>query len=147
MLKTSQVAKLFKVSPMTIGRWVETFSAYLSHTAQSTSGTERRFSESDLETISLIADMRGQGNEFDLIAATLGTGRRGILPQVDTLSIVKSPANTELALSKQIAELRDELHSSNGQVELLKEQLADTQYRLERLIAENAVLKSKIGQG
>lgn len=143
MLKTSQVAKLFKVSPMTIGRWVETFSAYLSHTAQSTSGTERRFNESDIETIALIAEMREQGNEFDLIAVTLGTGRRGELPQIDTLAITKSPANTELALTNQIAQLRADLNSSNGQVELLKEQLADTQARLERLIAENAVLKSK----
>lgn len=112
MLKTSQVAKLFSKSPMTIGRWVDTFGAYLSHTAKSTDSTERRFSDEDLRVLALVWMMREQGNEFELITAALAAGERAEPPV--TPSTLAKQTDQALALTNQIAELRAELSASNG---------------------------------
>jgi len=131
MLKTSQVAKLFSKSPMTIGRWVDAFGVYLSHTAKSTDSTERRFSDDDLRVLALVWMMREQGNEFELITAALATGERADAPQIPA-SITPAPTGSQLALQNRIADLETELadmtakyHETAGREKLLRELLAE----------------------
>lgn len=113
---------------MTIGRWVDTFGAYLSHTAKSTDSTERRFSDDDLRVLALVWMMREQGNEFELITAALAAGERADAPQ--STSTITTPNNHALALTARVTALENELASVNGENRLLKQQLADTQARL-----------------
>ena len=134
MLKTSQVAKLFSKSPMTIGRWVDTFGAYLSHTAKSTDSTERRFSDDDLRVLALVWMMREQGNEFELITAALAAGERADAPQ--SPSTITTPNNQALALTARVTALEAELNSVNGENRLLKGQNAELQSEIRKLERE-----------
>lgn len=134
MLKTSQVAKLLHKTPMTIGRWVDAFSPYLSHTSQNTDATERRFTDEDMRVLALVWQMREQGNEFELITAALASGERA---EPITAPVAITTPNSQLALQNQITDLKAELDQeralrlkSDGKVELLKEQLEKLQERL-----------------
>jgi len=144
-LTAIETANLFGVSREAIRKYCIEFARYLSPVATPQAGRQRMFSENDLRVISTIVILKAEGKLFADIHAALGAGQLYDAPETPTT--ITTPNNQALVLTNQIAELRAELSASNGQVELLKEQLADTQGRLEKLIAENAVLKSKIGQG
>lgn len=134
MYKTSQVAKLLHVSPMTVGRWVETFAPFLSHTSKNTDGTERRFNDEDIRVLSLVWQMREQGNEFDLITAALASGERA--ESIESIAIIPAPSN-QLALQNRIKDLETELatmtakyHETAGREKLLRELLTEAHARL-----------------
>lgn len=130
MMKTSQIAKLFHKSPMTIGRWVDTCKPYLSHTALSTDATERRFSDEDMRVLTLVWQMREEGNEFELITAALASGERA--EPLNPASAITTAPNSQLALQARIADLENQLatanalrHEAEGQVKLLRELLRE----------------------
>jgi len=140
----ADLMSLFGQSKETIRQWSLVFKPFLSPAASSDLKGQRRFyDDNDLTVFALVHDMKLRKITYDEITLALINGERAELPV--TPSTLAKQTDQALALTNQIAELRAELSSSNGQVELLKEQLADTQGRLERLIAENAVLKSRLG--
>jgi len=143
-LTAIQTATLFNVSREAIRQYSLKFAEFLSPVARPEQGRQRMFTPPDLEVISLVVSLKAEGKIFDDIYAALRNGQRGDIPEMDRGIIPRSDSN-EMMLSNRILELTAELHSNKGQIELLKEQLRETQARLERLIAENAVLKNKQG--
>lgn len=119
---------------MTIGRWVDAFAPYLSHTAKSTDGTKRRFSDDDVRALALVSQMREQGNEFELITAALASGERA---DMTAPSSITTTVHSQASLQNQIDNLKTDLeqeralrHKAEGQVELLERQLEKLQERL-----------------
>lgn len=149
-----QAAKLHGVSRETIRTWSIEFAEYLSPTANPSSGRQRLYTEDDMRVISLIAELKGQGQVYADIHAALKIGQRGAAPEVlpDELTLM---INTETErkmmlqidqmerqidrLSQEINRLKDiEKEVTRYQVreEMLREQIERTEQRAHQLELE-----------
>ncbi len=129
MFSSTQAAAVFHVSNETIRNWAEEFSRYLSFMANPGKGRTRSFSEEDMQVLSLISEMKGQGSTFEEIHISLGRGQRGDTPalQVDEVkALINGEQERRLTL----------------EIEYLKRSLQDTMARA----AEAEVLKTKYVQ-
>ncbi len=147
---TKHVTDHFKISPETVRNWSKEFAAYLSDTAKPDSGQSRRFTPDDMEVFALIADYKKRGYHFEDAHLALRSGQRGEYPQANALEPSISPSLL-LRIDDQVKALRLErdqaLHdkaASQGQVDLLKEQLADKDRRIEDLNRQIAKLEVKL---
>ncbi len=113
-----QAAELFNVTEITIRRWIEEFSetGKLSPAATPQQGRRRVLTDSDMEVIALVAEMKGQGKTFEDIHAALKAGQRGELPQSYSSELSTTSANTELLFAVQrIQKLELELEEERAQ--------------------------------
>lgn len=128
MYTSRHLSSLFDVTIETIRLWSIEFASYLSSTANPGTGKARQFSQDDLEVLTLVADLKGQGMTFADIHANLKSGQRG-------KATVRSPEDIS-----QIAGT-DPRQRLMLEVERLRRQLVDTQSELEaqRKIADQAL--------
>lgn len=137
MYTTTQLAARFKITDQTVKRYAGEFRAYLSPTATPEKGDTRLFTEADLTVYDLIVSMKSdQKQTFEQIHMALASGQRGRDVDMEPDSI--TPQSTgQLRLLTRISDLETQLETektlrlkSEGQVELLKEQLEKLQERL-----------------
>lgn len=149
--KTQDLCDLFQVSHQTVKVWAKEFSAYLSPTALPPAGKTRLFTEDDAQVLALIHQFREQGYHFADIHPALQAGQRGEIP-TPTLSDKSAmiPPQMVIRLRDEIDMLRAQLTTSNkskdeaeGQVRLLKEQLAQKEADIRQLYRELARYEAK----
>lgn len=105
----AEVTELLDVAPGTLRRWIQRFSAYLH---SSGTGGDSHFSESDVETLTIVRGMLAEGNSYEQIAHRLQVMRAANPVHVDerledgpiTLS---PPAGLPLAVSEVVHTLAD----------------------------------------
>lgn len=147
---TPQIARMFDVTDQTVKAWSAEFTIYLSPTASPTKGRKRRFTRTDVEVFALVAEERQKGQTFEEIHAALITNERGKVPAIaDELAVV-NPTKMIVALKDQmaglqiqIAELHADKSEAEGQVKLLKEQLADKEQAIRDLYKQVARLEAE----
>lgn len=145
---TPQIARMFSVTEQTVKAWSAEFSRYLSPTATPTKGKKRRFTREDIEVLALVAEYRETGQSFEEIHLALQRNDRGEVPSIADELVVASPTTIITALKDQVAGLQHEIirlgtekSEAEGQVKLLKEQLAEKERLIRQLYQENAQLK------
>jgi DNA-binding transcriptional MerR regulator len=98
--KRLQVAQHFGRDTETIRRWSIEFANYLSQDANSLGRNKSNYSDSDMETLTLIRDMYDKGSSVDEIHIALKSGQKG---QFDGFL-----QNTRIQLSEsQVAQLKE----------------------------------------
>src|SRR5258707_13542651 len=106
---TRHIMSLFKVSKETVRNWSQEFSTYLSPTASPAAGRHRQYSEDDLRVFALVHQMKGEGQLFEDIHASLQNGQRGSLAESDAHSLVASePGQQIVLLQDRVMELEQE---------------------------------------
>lgn len=132
MYTTRHLCDLFGVSHQTIKNWGGEFAAYLSPTATPPPGSARRFSESDLAVLALVAELKRAGATYEHIHAALRAGQRGEKP-----SSLAASDSALLVLRQRVVELEAALRNSQsetqrqaGMIDLLKQQLSEAQRRI-----------------
>lgn len=134
MYTSTHAATVFHVSNETIRNWAEEFSRYLSFLANPGKGRTRTFSDDDMQVLSLIAEMKSKGANFDEIHIALGQGQRGDSPALeveDVKAIISGEQERRLTL----------------EIEYLKRTLQDALTRAqdaERMKEENIRLKAQL---
>src|SRR5258705_12880671 len=131
----------------TIPKWSKDFAKYLTPGARPAAGGHRVYDDSDLKVFMFIKSMADRNISLDEIALVLAQPEAfdNILASVpeNTNALAISPQEQIDELTITIAELQSENDSLGGENRLLKQQLAATQDRLEKLLIENALLKAK----
>lgn len=132
---TQHLCNLFKISHQTVKNYATEFADHLSPTATPGPNRQRYFTDDDLTVIALIVEMKGAGGLYEDIHAALRNGQRGVMPDG---SLVSADPGMALVLRQQIDQLTARIREleldnarKDGQIELLKEMLADAQRRLE----------------
>src|SRR5690348_3968566 len=82
-----QIAALYSVSIETIRVWTLEFAEYLSPTAQPGRNKNRVYTVTDLEVLSLVAELKNQGKVFSDIHLALKAGQRGAAPILEPQEI------------------------------------------------------------
>lgn len=141
MYTTSHLTNLFNVSHQTVKNWCKEFADYLSPTATPPANRQRQFTDDDLMVLALVAELKGAGATFEDIHAALAVGQRGDLP--DTMAITTTePAllitlrQRVTALETDLAALRAANQQQTGQIDLLKQMLAEAQQTIRQLERE-----------
>ena len=139
---------MFDITEQTVKAWSSEFASYLSPTATPSKGKKRRFTRSDLEVFALVAEYRNKALSFEEIGAALRANQRGDVPAIaDELAVVNPTTmvmtlkNQMMALQMQIAELQADRSEAEGQVKLLKEQLAEKENLVRDLYKQVARLE------
>ena len=141
----SNLMDILGQSKETIRNWSVTFARFLSPTASPTSkGQHRMYTDADLEVFFLVKEMRSRGITFDEITLSLANGERALMPTSNTLAVTQQEQMT--VLQTTVSTLKTELDEQRGQNKLLERQLSEAQLKIDRLVGENAVLKSKAGE-
>lgn len=145
---TVHLAKVFNVSEQTIKSWSHEFADDLSVMATPPAGKRRRFTRKDVEVLALVSDYREKGVSFDDIHVALKAEQRGEVPPLadelavlDTTTMIMTLKNQVSALLHQITELQSGKSEAEGQVKLLRDQLAEKERLIRELYEENATLK------
>lgn len=146
---TPQIARMFDVTDQTVKAWSAEFTPYLSPTATPNKGKKRRFTRTDVEVFALVAEGRNKAQSFEEIHAALRTNQRGEVPAIaDELAVV-NPTTMIVALKNQVAglqlqivQLQADKSEADGQVKLLKEQLADKEQLVRDLYKQVAHLEA-----
>lgn len=150
MYTASQVAKLFNTARETIRNWAIEFERELSPSSNPGDGRKRMFSDSDLEIIALIAEMKGEGKLYADIHAALANNQRGQVPDAASAIIPGStPRPNQLQarinfIEAQLAAALADRQQDRREIELLTRQLSEAQAKIDRLTGENAVLKYRL---
>ncbi len=147
---TKHVTDTFSVSHETVKNWSQEFAAYLSPTATPPAGTKRVFTDNDLRVFALVSDYKKRGLTYADAHVALQTGQRGDIPTPASLNSLPAVVqDMVLQLRGDIQALRSQLETERGntnkalgQVELLKDQLADKERQIRELLEENARLKA-----
>lgn len=162
--KTRHIQKYFDISYETVRTWAEEFKEYLSPLANPGEGRHRVFSEDDLRVFSLVSNMKETGSTFSDIHVTLKTGERGRLPEIgfdDEVVEELAIAQTNRTLAqltyerneavKELQTVKDELIKIRTQLEMkestesdLKNQLQQSQQRIEDLVKQVARLEVRL---
>lgn len=130
MQTTGDVTKQFGVSRTTVSNWCHEFSRFLSPTANPPVGSQRRFTDGDLQVLALIYRQKRTGLTFEEIAAALASGERDE-PPMD----IATTTNVALErLQQRIVFLENQLRDTERQS---NEQLTKANTRADR--AEGAV--------
>lgn len=165
-MRVGQVAAELDISPSTLRRWTERFSAYLSPGAAGNGrGTPREYTEADILTLGAIQAMRERGLDEDAIQAALEAERARTeerSPQHDLIRIDQGssiemlpPAAAAAALAQALRQLSETqqalLNSQHAHRDLLgvvvqdnfnlKEENSRLRKRLRQLEEEVAHLK------
>ena len=82
-----QIAALYSVSIETIRIWTLEFAEYLSPTAQPGKNKNRVYTVADLEVLSLVSELKGQGKIFSDVHLALKAGQRGTAPILEPQEI------------------------------------------------------------
>jgi len=151
-LTAAQAADLFNCTRETIRAWSLEFKTYLSPGANPRSNQKRLFTAKDLRVLALVAELKDAGKLYSDIHEALSNGDRRNPP--DTSSALAPIERGKIAtLQTEVAVYRQQLtvaledsQRKAGQIELLERQLSDAQAKIERLIGDNAVLRSKAGE-
>ncbi len=138
---TRHLQTFFGISHQTAKNYAAEFAAYLSPSATPEPNRQRHFTDEDLTVLALVVEMKRSGAVFEDIHAALRAGQRGDLPQ-DT-AMIPAPGAAMLllqekvmALSQRISDLERETAMKDGQIALLKEQLADANREIRKLERE-----------
>lgn len=129
--KRSDIQAIFNISHETVRTWARVFGDWLSPTARPEQGRQRVYTSEDLRVFSLISELREKGRGFDAIAAALGAGQRGELPDIP-------PEQAALAIQKTV-----EVERALLRIEQLEDDLADALERVKELEVENIRLQEK----
>jgi len=150
METVKDIAVRFNISRETVRIWAKEFASYLSPTANPSKGNQRNFDDEDLSVFALIAEMKGQGNTFEDIHASLQAGQRGHVPLMNPPS-VGDGKTTVTALQRdlaQVARQRDEYHSrmlkAEGAAEELRDLIATKDAEIAHLNREIGRLQARI---
>lgn len=151
-LTAAQAADLFNCTRETIRAWSIEFKTYLTPGANPRSNQKRIFTEKDLRVLALVSELKDAGKLYSDIHEALGAGQRHDPP--DTSSALAPVERGKIAtLQTEVAGYRQALtvaledsQRKAGQIELLERQLSEAQAKIDRLIGENAVLKSKASE-
>lgn len=157
MYTSKHLAALFHVTVETIRLWAIEFASYLSPTAQPGTKKPRYFTQSDLDTLTLVADMKAHGKTFTEIHATLQAGQRGnaTVQSPDDIDDLTAPDATErLAMElrstrQQLTEMRAELDRQRQvaeQVTVTREENIRLTARMEAIEQERVRLEQRIDE-
>jgi len=147
---TKHATNLFSVSHETVKNWSQEFADYLSPSATPPAGTKRVFTDDDLRVFALVADYKKRGLTYADAQLALRSGQRADIPQPDTIDrlpavvqdmIVRLRSDME-RLQSQLETEKGNTNKALGQVELLKDQLADKERQVRELLEENARMKA-----
>jgi len=150
MYTASQVAQVFKTARETIRNWAIEFENELSPSANPGDKRQRSFTDSDLEIIALISEMKGQGKLYADIHAALVNGQRGHVPDdVSAIVPADTPRPTQLQarvnfLEAQLQAVMESSQRDKAQIDLLTRQLAEAQAKNDRLNREIGRLEGRI---
>lgn len=140
---TKHVATIYNITVETVRNWSIEFAEYLSNLTRPGKNKNRLFNVSDLEVLSLVAQMKDQGRTYGDIHATLKIGQRGSAPDLppEELQLIASTEN-ELQLALQVELLQQMLTQTKadllaaerraGEAQALREEKA----RLEGTLTE-----------
>jgi len=148
---TKHVTQLFSVSHETVKNWSQEFADYLSPTATPPAGTKRVFTDDDLQVFALVSDYKKRGLTYSDAQLALKSGQRGEIPEptaIDRLPPIVQDMIVRLRndmdrLQLQLETERGNTNKALGQVELLKDQLADKERQIRELLEENARFKAQ----
>lgn len=136
---TQHVSNLFNIVNQTVRNYAAEFSHYLSPSARPGANRQRQFTDDDLAVFALIVEMKNNGAIYEDIHAALANGQRGQIPEPNAIT----PTNANvmlLALREQVTTLVNEVKrlelenaAKDGQIALLKEQLADANREIRKL--------------
>lgn len=153
MYTSKQISTLLNITGETVRARSEEFKEFLSPLANPGTKRQRQFSESDLQVMVLINDMKNVGARFDDIHLALKNGQRGDLPEAATTSAITTQERGRVAeLKAQLTEWQalatQETHGrreAEANVRLLKEQLAEAQAEIKSLNREIGRLEAGKG--
>jgi len=134
--KNENVQIMFSVSPQTARNWADEFQKYLSPTANPESGATRLFTREDMTVFSLIAEMRGQGKQYDAIGGALENGKRGGLPDLPDEALIYLSSNEHgIMLANENRELKAKIMTMATDIESFS-----------KMNIENIQLKERVAQ-
>lgn len=142
MHTTGQLATAFGKSEITITRWVEAFSDFLSPSAIPGPGKTRMFTDEDVEVLALVAEQRNKKRTESEIYELLKQGERGIPPTGREITVITTHQMTQAlakmegqlkALEQDIQYERKRADRAEGKVELLTEMLKEKEAEIDRL--------------
>lgn len=150
---TSQVCQIFDVSASTLKNWCELARPFLSELATPPKSKHRSFTSEDLRVFAVIKT----SPDYDSAYLTLSNGARSDPPSGhNDYSVSMQPREQVMLLQTRILQLEGENERLKAYeqetIELRalmrhnQNQLNELQNKLEKLIAENAVLKSKLDE-
>jgi DNA-binding transcriptional MerR regulator len=150
MYTTEELATTFHTTPETIRQWAIQFKDHLKPTANPGQNRARQFTDDDMRTMTLIAELKARKLRPDEIKQAILSGEFREIPE--------SASALGFADRGKIARLEDKVNElqlalgdvmkasskKDGIIETLEHQLAEAQKEIRQLIGENAVLKSKL---
>ncbi len=108
------LSNLLDVSPQTIRKWCDVFAEKLSPTATPPSGEVRIFTDSDIQVLVLVAQMRQALASYEDIKQALEQGERGEIPTIEqgeadtgTALVIRYQAEIEVR-ERRIGELEQD---------------------------------------
>lgn len=141
------IATIFEITPQTVSVWAREFEEYLSPTATPGTNKKRLFSHADLEVLSLVSELQGQGKSFTEIHAGLKAGQRGVPPAIEpdeVQAIVSGETETRMALENE--RLRYALVQAQDALKKAQDELTQLQEVKDRATRLAATLESERAQ-
>lgn len=136
---SKDLTQRLNVTSETLRQWSAEFRRWLSAGANPADQKKRRFNFSDLEVLTLVADMRSKNARWDEIHATLETGERGT-PAIDPAALVPLESQKQLALLYSTIE---KVQAKNRELEAL---LAAEKTRADRAEGAQDTLRQQIAE-
>lgn len=141
MYSATQVATIFNTVRETVRNWAIEFENELSPTANPGGGRQRAFTDSDLEIVALISEMKGQGKLYADIHAALANGQRGQVPNINAAIV---PVDTSKALT--IDQLRGDLAATQDELKKVSGQLLEARQQRDAALEKVDKLNREIGR-
>jgi DNA-binding transcriptional MerR regulator len=115
--KARHLRSVFDVSNETIRNWSKEFAKFLSPGANPSGKQHRAYTEEDLSVLTLVAEMRDDGHDFESIHMSLSNGSRGKLPERAPEEIEATSGTKAITLlQSKIVGLQQELVSAEERI-------------------------------
>ena len=133
MPKTSEIARAANVKPNTIRYWARDYADFLSAGANPQKGDTRIFTNEDAAVFMLIASMRNDNANAEMIADSLAAGDRGQWPPESGQAAQDRPGEEETGGDRQLAlitQLTAKASSLEGAIGVITEERDNLRYQL-----------------
>ena len=136
-MRINELAQKLGVTTVTLGAWIKNFEEFFSAAANLKAGKHRSFTQSDLDTLATIAQLSGQGLNYDAIRKRLNESGDRIPFEAVNMGLSPAVISDNVQQIVDSAGIRAELETAKAQLDFY---MAELEKRDQQLSDKDAAI-------